>query len=179
MKTGHYAAGNEGFTLVEIGVALAIAGIVAMIAIPSIKGIIPRIQLSNDMTTLANEIALSRARAIAKNNEFRISYNTANDSYTLRNNTTGVSFATNSTSPNVDLYLVQNLAAANTIAVRPVGSVGRVDGGGNYEDLPLGSTAIVYLQTKDTAYRKRVHAEPTGRVYVEFSLDGGASWVEE
>jgi prepilin-type N-terminal cleavage/methylation domain-containing protein len=169
---------EEGFTLVEICIALAIAGIVAMLAVPSITGVMPRLKLNNDTFTLANEIALSRARAIAKNQEFRIIFSTAGDSYTLRNETGGINFAGNTTSKNIDLYLVQNLGAANTLAVRAVGNVGRDDGAGNYEDLPLGTVGRIHLQTIDTAYRKRIVVEATGRVYVE-RWAGGASWVEE
>lgn len=168
--------GEEGFTLVEISIALAIAGIVAMIAIPSFIGIMPRLRLANDTATLTNEIALARARAIAKNDEFRIIFSTAGDSYTLRNESDSISFATNSLSGDIDLYQVTDLGAAATLAVRGVGSIGWVNAG-SYQDLALGVVPAIALKTSDDSYRKRVRIENTGRVYVE--RWNGTVWVEE
>ena len=167
---------EEGFTLVEICIALAIAAIVAMLAIPSMRGMLPRLRLNNDIATLSNEIALARARSIAKNNELRIIFSTAGDSYTLRNETDGVSFATNTLSGDVDLYQVDDLGPANTLAIRAVGSVGWVDSG-SYKDLGLGVVPAMSLMTSDGAYRKRVRVEGTGRMYVE--RWNGSGWVEE
>lgn len=168
--------GEEGFTLVEIAITLAIAGIIAMIAIPSFIGIMPRLRLANDMATLTNEIALARARAISKNDEFRIIFSTAGDSYTLRNESDGISFATNNLSGDIDLYQVTDLGAADTLAVRGVGSIGWVNAGA-YQDLGLGVVPAISLKTSNDAYRKRVRIENTGRVYVE--RWNGTAWVEE
>ena len=46
-------------TLVEIAVVIAMIGIVAMLAVPNIMGVIPRMQLASDTTTLANTIAMA------------------------------------------------------------------------------------------------------------------------
>jgi len=176
MVMGKKGIGEEGFTLVEIAITLAIAGIVAMIAIPSFIGIMPRLRLSNDMATLTNEIALARARAISKNDEFRIIFSTAGDSYTLRNESDGISFATNTLSGDIDLYQVSDLGAAATLAMRGVGSIGWVNAGA-YQDLGLGVVPAIALKTSDDAYRKRVRIENTGRVYVE--RWNGTVWAEE
>lgn len=178
MKSRRITAGEQGVTMVELAITLSIIGLIAVLAIPSMIGMMPRIRLSSDTVTLANEIALSRARAISKNQEFRIILDAGADSYTLRNETTNASYATNTTSREIDLYLVQGLAPADTIAVRPVGSVGRANASGDYENLPLGTIARIHLQTLDGAYRKRVLVEPTGRVYVQRWVTG-TSWVED
>lgn len=178
MKSRRIAAGEQGVTLVEVAITLSVIGLVAMLAIPSMIGMMPRIRLSSDAVTLANEIALSRARAISKNQEFRLIFDAGADSYTLRNETANASFATNTVSPDVDLYLVQGLAPADTLAVRPVGSIGRANASGNYENLPLGTVARIHLQTLDGAHRKRIVIEPTGRVHVQRWVTG-TSWVED
>jgi len=178
VKRREILQGEGGFTLVEIAITIAIIGIVAMLAVPSIIGVMPRLRLGNDAMTLGNEIALSRARAIAKNHEFRIAFDAGGDTYRLRNNTLGVNITTNKTTGGIDLYQVENLAPSDQLAMRPVGTVGLVNGSGDYEALPLGTVARIYLQTDDTNYRKRIVVEATGRVGIE-RWTGGATWVEE
>lgn len=176
---GRLIRDQRGMTLVEMGITLAIAGIVATLALPSMVGVMPKLRLNNDTFTLANEIALARARSIAKNQEFRIIFDPAGDSYTLRNKTEGINFATNNTSGEIDLYQVDNLATKSTLAVMPVGKVGRVkNASDDFEDFPIGDVARVYLQTQDGAHRRRVVVESTGRVHTE-RWTGGATWVEE
>ena len=176
---GRLIRGERGMTLVELGITLAIAAIVATLAAPNIIGVILRLRLNNDTFTLTNEIALARARSIAKNQEFRITFNPSNDTYTLRNQTEGTNIAANNTSGEIDLYQVDNLAAKNTLAVMPVGKVGRVENSSDdYEDFPIGDVARVYLRTEDGAHRRRVVVEPTGRVHAERWI-GGTSWVED
>lgn len=176
---GKLIRGESGMTLVELGITLGIAFIVATLALPSMVGVMPRLRLNNDAFTLANEIALARARSIAKNQEFRISFDPSTDSYTLKNKTEGTDFAVNNTSGEVDLYQVDNLATKKTLAVMPVGKVGRVkNGSDDFEDFPIGDVARVYLQTEDGAHRRRVVVESTGRVFTE-RWQGGASWAED
>jgi len=179
---------QQGFTLVEVAVTVALVGIVAMLAMPSILGVVPRIQLSNDTVTVANEVALARARAISQNYQTRISFNEAGDSYTLW---TGVdtdadgkrdslqSFSTSTAASNIDLHAVQNLGPQNTLVLQPTGEIGRLDASSNFEKMPLGTLGRIHLKTLDDAYQKRVIIEPTGRVYVQRSTDNGGSWWED
>jgi prepilin-type N-terminal cleavage/methylation domain-containing protein len=188
---------QRGYTLVEIAIALGIAAIVSMLAVPSFISIMPRLQLNSNTLTMGNEIALARASAIAKSGEYGVQFNPASDSYSL-----GVfvydsgpgtwdfsSFATSDTSRNVDFFKAVTWdpaplpdgteTAASMLALRAVGSIGT--------RLPANDTGFVpldfdnawrlYLKTKDDAYQKRVVLTAAGRIYVERLK--GTSWVED
>ena len=93
MKNQPRLADQKGLTLVEIAIALAIAGIVAVLAVPSVMGVLPRMNLNSDTVTLANTFALARATAISKSTQVNITFSEPNNSYTW-----GTDF-TNSISP--------------------------------------------------------------------------------
>jgi prepilin-type N-terminal cleavage/methylation domain-containing protein len=188
---------QKGFTLIEIAIALGIVSIVAMLAVPSFISIMPRLQLNSNTVTMANEIALARASAIAKSGEYGVRFNPASNSYSL-----GVfvydggagtwdfsSFATSSTSRNVDFYKAVTWdpapspdgteTNASMLALRAVGSIGTRLPANDPGFVPLDFDQAwrLYLKTTDGAYHKRVVLKAVGRIYAE-RLKGSA-WVED
>jgi len=193
MKRRSYLTDEQGVTLVEIAVTVALIGIVATLAVPNIMGVLPRMALTSDATTLANTIALARASAISKNQYFAITFDDVNDSYSSKtwnissDDTDADKVAdwtefktafTNTISARVDLYDIEDLGSDDSLVARPVGTVGMVDSG-TREDFPLGAVGRIYLQTEDGMFKRRIIVDGLGRVYIEHLAPGVTVWTEE
>jgi type II secretion system protein H len=165
---------QSGFTLVEVSVVVAILGIIAALAIPSMRGTLPKIRLGNSATTLANEISLSRVRAISKSCRFRIVFTVATapavDSYTLQTEKTGVWANVGTTLlTGTDLVSVANFRNPNEVIADTNGTM----------SIFFDNQGVVTLTTPDGQFRKRILVTPAGRVTLERSSDGGATWFGE
>lgn len=159
---------DAGVTLVEVSVTVAIIGILAAIALPSFKGLMPKIRLNSDTMTLSNEVSLSRVRAIAKSTRFRITFSVApTNSYTLWREVGGAfsPITTNKMSGSV-LASVTNFTSANEVIADTNGAM----------SVAYGSQGEIVVQTPDGSIQKRVLVEPVGRIIVQKSMDGGVSW---
>lgn len=165
-------SGQQGFSMVELAVILAIIGILVMTAVPSFIRVIPRIKLSNQASRLANEIAGLRMQAIAKSVDFRVVIDEAADRYTLEK-WDGAAFARFATNTMVGTELV----SVGGFDPDPPGNVLILYGHGA-ASVPLGAKATVVLQTPDGQLQKRILVEATGRAVVEKRAAGGA-WVAD
>ncbi len=63
---------SEGFTLLEIIIVIAIAGIIAAIAVPSLVNQLPRYRLSGAARQVMGDLMWARMEAVSEKNEFRI-----------------------------------------------------------------------------------------------------------
>jgi Tfp pilus assembly protein FimT len=72
-----------GYSLVETAVSVAVIGVLAAVAIPSLRGLLPRFRLGNNTSILVNEIALARRQAIAQSIDYSIAFDADAESYTL------------------------------------------------------------------------------------------------
>ncbi len=63
---------SEGFTLLEIIIVIAIAGILAAIAVPSLVNQLPRYRLSGAARQVMGDLMWARMQAVSEKNEFRI-----------------------------------------------------------------------------------------------------------
>jgi type IV fimbrial biogenesis protein FimT len=72
---------DEGFTIVELLITLALLGIVTAIAIPSLRGWIDNMTLKDASRTISSSFYDTRARAISESRTYTITYNT-NPPYT-------------------------------------------------------------------------------------------------
>lgn len=162
--------GEAGYTLVEMAVTVAIVGILAAIAVPTFKGLMPKIRLNNDTMLLSNEVALSRVRAIAKSTRFRLAFSTADNSYAIQRESGGVFSSIATTRLNGSRFVsVANFISANEVIADTNGAM----------SVAYGSQGLITLKTPDGSIQKRVVVEPVGRVTVEKSPDGGATWMAD
>ena len=165
---------QSGLTLVEVSIVVAILGIVAALAVPSLRATIPKVRLGNATVTLANEISLARVRAIAKGSRFRIAFATAPtpavDSYILQHEVSGAWVPLGTTLlSGTELASVTNFRDANAVIADINGTM----------SVFFNSQGIVTLTTPDGSHQKRVLVEPVGRVFIERSGDGGTTWFRE
>lgn len=81
MKKGRNAYG--GFTLIELGVALSIFGVLAMVSVPAITRYIQDYKLDGASSNLIGELRLCRHRAVAEANNYIMILDTAAETYTI------------------------------------------------------------------------------------------------
>lgn len=72
---------RAGFTLVEILVVVAIAGLMVGVVTVSMESLVPGERLNASIRELASELSRARAEAISRNMEFRIEYDQVNNRY--------------------------------------------------------------------------------------------------
>lgn len=159
---------QAGYTLVELMIAVAIIGIMAAIGIPSFIGIMPRIRLNSNVMVLSNEIALARVRAISKSTDYRIFFNTADETYTTSKFQGGAWVSLGVTKlDGSDLVSAAGFNTAQTLIAMGNGQV----------NVPLNGQAVIEVRTPNGMNRKQITVEPTGRMFVQ-RWSGGA-WVQD
>ena len=174
--TARRRVSEAGFSLVELSVILAVLGVIAALAIPSFRSIMPRVRLDNNALLLVNEINLMRREAIAKSTDFRVVFDPGSETYSLqrRDSVTGVwAVIGASRLSGTDLEGVTGFSAPVTLVAQAGGAV-------NVPPVVGGSVNFGYitLQIPDGSRKKRVKVEPLGRVSVQ-RWQGGTSWVDE
>ena len=74
---------QSAFSLIELAIILAIIGVLAVIAIPNMMEMTPRIRLNNAAQGIATDLQFARIRSITIGKECRLNFNVSEDSYTI------------------------------------------------------------------------------------------------
>lgn len=184
-------SGEAGFTLVEVMVTVAVLGILAAIAVPSFKGMMPKVRLGNAVQTLTNEIAMSRMAAVAKSTEYQIIFNQAAKSYRLRqftrNPDSTYTWKENAatllgSAVAMESFKYENATVVPTTGTPPSITLQLNANGTTSVPFQLRSMRIV-LQTPDGNTKKRIVVLSTGRIFTQKwrggNVDDDANWVED
>jgi len=75
---------RTGFTLVELMVVIVILGMMSGVAFVSWQAMFPNQEFNTTVRKLSDVLHATRSEAIARNREFRIYYDIANDRYRVR-----------------------------------------------------------------------------------------------
>lgn len=160
---------EKGLTLVEVSIVLAILSIMAMIAVPQLLKMQPKIELRNAASELSEVMMMARTRAVTERRNYTVNIDLTNDTYAITpqggaslppigDTWKGVDIYNDTSDPSVDPFTADDVIFFPTGAADPVG----------YE--------AVYLRSGQTAERYRVKVlGPTGKMSMERWI--GATWT--
>ena len=170
--------GESGITLVEVGITVAILGILAAISVPSFITMMLRIRLGGATQTLANELAMARMAAIAKSIDGEVVVNKDTESYTIARTVGGAPYArtTLGSSVGIESLTFGDEDDAGVTAPSPFALHLNANGTTN---VALQQKALrIALATGDGAHKRRVLVWATGRIHTQ-KWAGGTSWVAD
>lgn len=147
----------KGYTLVELCIVLALLAIMSTLAIPAWKNYSSNINLKTAAREVMSDLLNARQRAIEENiNTYRLTFNVANNNYTLSRTDTGITYWTKPLTSYGNGISIQsvNFNNGSTVSFQRRGTVTN----GNLVLTNLtGSTATITVQI-------------TARTYVQYNM---------
>lgn len=140
---------DSGFTLIEILVTVAIAGIIAAITLPGFTGLGPRMRLKSAARNIVTDMQLAKAQALRDRTSYTIQFNTGSDEYTVSSG--GVTHKTVSISDYSGISLGTDQGAADVL-INPESTADGVSFAGNtltFNSNGTCDTGTVYLKNID------------------------------
>ncbi|MDD5524245.1 MAG: type II secretion system protein [Smithella sp.] len=149
----------KGYTLVELCIVLALLAIMSTLAIPAWKNYSSNINLKTAAREVMSDLLNARQRAIEENiNTYRLTFNVANNNYTLSRTDTGITYWTKPLTSYGNGISIQsvNFDNGSTVSFQRRGTVNKMGGNLVLTNL-IGSTATITVQI-------------TARTYVQYNM---------
>lgn len=169
--------GHKGFTILEIMITLAIAGMVATLAIPNFIHMRRHQDLKNAGNLIFTDLMLARSQAISKYADYTVAFNTTSNTFSIKKGTNAAV-----TDPNSSKWIDIDFYSDNSDPDVPPLSYNQVifytDGSAGFNDGNTGYEALYLRNNPDTGEKLRVKVLcSTGKITTE-QWDGGA-WVSD
>ena len=180
--------GAPGFSLTEVMVVMVIMAVLAAIAIPSYTSRLPASRANGAARALLTDLQLARMQASSENNNYVVTFSTANNSYSIYNDVNN-NFA--SVGPEVS-EIVKTVVLADSFSGIRFGHVSSTDPDGGsitaavtfpgtppsvtFMPAGLAQSGYVFIKpsedTTRTDRQRAVGVRPTGRVRL-YTYSGG------
>ena len=162
-----YITNKKGITLIELMVTVAIIGIVVGIAIPSFTSYLPRLRLNGAARDLISDLRLARSLAVGENKQYKVVFDVANESYTIRKADDTITKSTDYKNPDQNYRGIESdsVVDKNGTAVTSIefGFNGTATTANGLDNAP----ATITIKRSDGVETKKINVTKFGRVYAE------------
>lgn len=162
-----YIANKKGVTLTELMVTVAIIGIAAGIAVPSYLSFVPHLRLNGAARDLISDLRYTRSLAVGENKQYKVVFDAANESYTIRKADNTIVRTTDYKNPDqnyrgieIDSVVDKNGTAITSVEFDFNGTAKTANGLDN-------APATITIKRSDGVETKKINVTKFGRVYAE------------
>ena len=117
----NHAQKNNGFSLTEILIVIAIIGLVTLISLPIYRQVKPTINLDSKTRILVSDLRYAQQLAVTEQMNYRVEFNQALSQYTIRNEATNAVIKTETVNQGIEIESINGLTD-NTVIFNVTGA---------------------------------------------------------